>query len=194
MIYSLYRILLTVSSAELGTAKSSPSSCEVARFFSRFLEGETSSLHWLKSRFSFLFVCRWHETPLVSMILLTSGMVKMPSFLTPYSQNSPWERTLKMTCFIALRSDRQKLKKMFYFYVGRPLLIAGFASTGRGYEYYKSKIIGAAPWDRRQVMLFTGVGREQLQLRTIFTICKDLLRSKFDVKFVTKTLSFQLIQ
>ena len=43
-------------------------------------------------------------------------------------------------------------------------------------------------------MLFTGVGREQLQLRTIFTICKDLLRSKLDVKFVTKTLSFQLIQ
>ena len=38
-MYSLYRILLTVSSAELGLAKSSPSSCEVARFSSRFFGG-----------------------------------------------------------------------------------------------------------------------------------------------------------
>ena len=37
-MYSLYRILLTVSSAELGLAKSSPS-CEVARFSSRFFGG-----------------------------------------------------------------------------------------------------------------------------------------------------------
>ena len=31
------------------------SDCEVTRFSSRFLEGETSSLHWEKSRFSVRF-------------------------------------------------------------------------------------------------------------------------------------------
>ena len=105
-IYSLYRILLTVSSAELGPAKSSPFSCEVARFSSHFLEGETNSLHWLKSRFSVRFgislnICRWHETPLVPMLCLASSMVKMLTFLTPYNQNTPWGRTLKITCFSA---------------------------------------------------------------------------------------------
>ena len=35
-IYSLYRILLTLSSPELGPGTSSPSSREVARFSSRF--------------------------------------------------------------------------------------------------------------------------------------------------------------
>ena len=107
-IYSLYRILLTVSSPELGPGTSSPSSSEVARFSSRLLEGETSSLHWVKSRFSdrlgISLMQMKRNSPcldLVSMLLLASGMVKMPSFLTPFSQNSPWERTLKMTCFIA---------------------------------------------------------------------------------------------
>ena len=107
-IYSLYRILLTVSSSELGPGTSSPSSCEVARFSSRFLEGETSSLHWVKSRFSVRFgislMQMTRNSPcldLVSMLPLASGRVKMRLFLTPYSQNSPWERTLKMTCFIA---------------------------------------------------------------------------------------------
>ena len=111
-IYSLYRILLTVSSPELGPGTSSPSSGEVARFSSRFLEGETSSLHWVKSRFCDRFgislMQMTRNSPCldrVSMLLLASGMVKMPSFLTPYSQNSPWERTLKMTCFIARFAD-----------------------------------------------------------------------------------------
>ena len=45
---------------------------------------ETSSLHWLTSSFSVRFgislnICRRHETPLVSMLLLASGMVKIPT-------------------------------------------------------------------------------------------------------------------
>ena len=126
-IYNLYRILLTVSSAERGPAKSSPSSCKVAQFSSHFLEGETSSLHWLKLFFSARFgiwlkICRWHETPLVSMLLLASGMVKMPTFLTPYNQNSPWGRTLKMTCFIARPLIRMAPNTLIMIFLTFPTL------------------------------------------------------------------------
>ena len=37
-------------------------------------------------------------------------MVKMPTFLTPYNQDSPCGRTLKMTCFIALDKEKKTNK------------------------------------------------------------------------------------
>ena len=107
-IYSLYKILLTVSSAELGPAKSSPSSCEVARFSSRFFGGRNKLFALAKIALlrSFRHIAtvkqQWNLYWAVAL-LLASGMVKIRQFLTPYSQNSPGGSTLKMTCFLAHR-------------------------------------------------------------------------------------------